>query len=876
MRVTDNNRMNDPFATRSMRADHKSRHEDPCKLKMDRFTRQSRTATRTEAIHGAMKCARACGLLVGFCVLLVQGVVVGQVRFQRQAEVVPAAPPVQVIQGVIDDTEPFGGGPIQGVDSGGATLKTDPDLEQLLETAERFRADGNYRAAARFWQAVLERSGDAMYSDDDRLYYSLAQKVEQILAELPPEGLQAYRITADANARELLAAAPDPFDVATLNKIVRQYFISSLGDQAALTLASISLDRFDFVGAYRLLNKIVSRHPDPDVDRVDVYLKMALCEAWLGDRDAVVRSLDRARELGGDSAERMADLILARLDRPVATKTETAIDPWRMELRNHRRHGAMPAVDEKRLADAMVADWQYYFDPAASYSWADFEEIQTLDRSAAVDGSARQTMTAGEEQLVKDWREKNWQPTGMLLFEGGVMVVKTPVDMIAWNLRAETPELAWRPVWRNAFEIDDFTKLVIMYQNNGNLRRRMPNLAPLDTPFGTNEIQLFGDRVAADMSIVDGIVYTIEGQRFDDRLRNRPPRQISHWNAIARRSRSNFLTAYDAQSGAVLWRLPDQEPETTENAEPAIPDPNSEVAESPFLKMGGFMGAPIGYRDLILVPVNQGGAISVYALDPSQNGRTVWKSFLCDEPETGAEAWAPIHLSLDGSDLLVSCGLGVVFVLDPATGMIRFAKRYARSGQDFELLRRFGNNMQQLQFDGWSSDVIVPWGSQMICFCSDTQAIEAISRIDGHLIWRSEINPLNYKVDYLLGIYDDILYAAGRETIIGYDLRGEGRMVLGGEPLFGGEKSLGRGMLTPQGIFMPVGNDIVQLEIGGKSSRPTTIRKIRVESGTGAPVGNLFSDGNSIWVHGANRVYRLAPLPKGENDVQRDKGDSTP
>lgn len=843
---------------------------------MDRIEKHNRPTTRPDAVDRMMRRGRACALLLGICWLCIPTIAVGQVRFQIMREEVPAAPPMQAIQGVIDDTEPFGDGPIQGADSGGATLKTDPDLESLLETAERFRADGNYRAAARFWQAVLERSGDAMYSDNDRLYYSLAQKVEQILAELPPEGLQAYRITADANARELLAAAPDPFDVITLNNIVRQYFISSLGDQAALTLASIYLDRFDFVGAYRLLNKIVTRHPDPDVDLAEVYLKMALCEAWLGDRESVVRSLDRARNLGGDSANRMADLILARLDQPVATRSDTTIEPWRMELRNRRRHGAMPPVDESRLGDVMLADWQYYFDPAASYSWADFEKIRTLDRRAAEKGSAKQTMTAGEEQLVKDWREKHWQPAGLLLFEDGLMMVKTPVDMIAWNLQGEIPELAWRPVWRNAFEIDDFTKLVIMYQNNGNLRRRMPNLAPLETPFGTNEIQLFGDRVAADMSIVNGVVYTIEGQRFDDRLRNRPPRQISHWNAIARRSRTNFLTAYDAKTGSVLWRLPDQVPDTSDRAEPAVPDPNSEVAESPFLKMGGFMGAPIGYRDLVLVPVNQGGAISIYALDPAQNGRTVWKSFLCDEPESGAEAWAPIHLSIDGSDLLVSCGLGVVFVLDPATGMIRFAKRYARSGQDFELLRRFGNNMQQLQFDGWSSDVIVPWGSQMICFCSDTQSIEAISRIDGHLIWRSEINPLNYKVEYLLGIHDDILYAAGRETIIGYDLKGEGRMVLGGDPLFGGEKSLGRGMLTPQGIFMPVGNDIVQLEIGGKTPQPRTIRKIRVETGTGAPVGNLFSDGKSIWVHGANRIYRLAPTATGENDAQRDKGGLTP
>ena len=52
------------------------------------------------------------------------------------------------------------------------------------------------------------------------------------------------------------------------------------------------------------------------------------------------------------------------------------------------------------------------------------------------------------------------------------------------------------------------------------------------------------------------------------------------------------------------------------------------------------MAAPIGFGEMVIVPVNIGGAISIYAIDPSQEGKTVWKSFLCDEPETGSVPWA--------------------------------------------------------------------------------------------------------------------------------------------------------------------------------------------------------------------------------------------
>jgi len=180
--------------------------------------------------------------------------------------------------------------------------------------------------------------------------------------------------------------------------------------------------------------------------------------------------------------------------------------------------------------------------------------------------------------------------------------------------------------------------------------------------------------------------------------------------------------------------------------------------------------------------------------------------------------------------------------------------------------------MNQLNFDGWSSDTVIPYGQQMICFSSDTDTIEAFNRNTGELIWRSEMNPLGTKVNYLLGVYDDILYAAGPETVIGYDLQGEGRMVLGGEQLFGGEKSYGRGMLTADGIYLPVGNKIVQIGLTSPTEKPEIIKEAHVELGTGAPLGNLYSDGEKIWVHGANRLYVLGKtnLPQANGSTKSD------
>ena len=54
-----------------------------------------------------------------------------------------------------------------------ASLKTDPDLEAWMDKADRYMRDGNYRWASTLWQAVLDQSGDALYSDDEKTYHSI-------------------------------------------------------------------------------------------------------------------------------------------------------------------------------------------------------------------------------------------------------------------------------------------------------------------------------------------------------------------------------------------------------------------------------------------------------------------------------------------------------------------------------------------------------------------------------------------------------------------------------------------------------------------------------------------------------------------------------
>ena len=121
---------------------------------------------------------------------------------------------------------------------------------------------------------------------------------------------------------------------------------------------------------------------------------------------------------------------------------------------------------------------------------------------------------------------------------------------------------------------------------------------------------------------------------------------------------------------------------------------------------------------------------------------------------------------------------------------------------------------------------------------------------------------ISRKLDYLLGVYDGVLYAAGPETIAAFDLETR-QHIWGGDDLFDGEVSLGRGILTPQGIFVPAGKKILQFELMPKklSTQPQPLRSMSVDLG-GDDVGNLFSDGERFWVHGGNRIYALEVKPE--------------
>ena len=776
----------------------------------------------------------------------------------------------------------------------GAVLKTDPDLEALLDKANRHADDGNYRVATRLWQAVLERSGDSLYSEDEVNYFSISDQVEQILAQLPAEALDIYRVTADASARQILTEAKDPNDLAALMRVSGNFFVSSEGDDAAYRLGCIYLDRHDFSGALRVFTKIANQHPDPSVPLDEVHARIAICHAFTGNAELARKSLTVGRGFGADSS------VVESVERSLGSLTPTdardaVLEKWTTPHGNSKRLAAMPALPESAFMGDQVASWQFYVTPKDDRYTGRSDTIgRLLIGQESFSEYAATTRNTVEKKMVTEWASEGYRPAGHLLFDKDRIFFKAPADVIAFDRKKVNAAIAkrgdakvdpaaaingkkedevqisdvasWRSVWRNIFEVDPATtkfNQLATARSRIRVRDNSQRTAKVNGLSLAPKVLHFTDQIYQQMSMHDGVVYAIEGNSFNDRNRN--PSSNRHrgghaWNVNFRRSRTNFLTAYEADSGRMLWRVP--RVNTTES--PSY-DPTKKVADAAdtdrWLRSGGMMAAPVKFAGLLIVPVNQNGAIHLYGIDPTKEGETVWSAFLCDEPDSGSVPCSPINLTIDGSDLFAICGTGVLFAVDPTTGKVRFAKRYARTGHRNEQINR-AYNSNHVNFDGWGSDTIIPNGRELICFCSDANSIFAVDRNDGSLVWKTGLRPYGAKVDHIIGAWDDMLYLGGSKTIIAIDLKAEGYIAWGGEPLFDDAVTTGRGMVTPQGVFVPVGKAIWRFGLKAKKGRAEVLNQVEAFLGTGAPVGNLYSDGQRIWVHGASRLYALSPREK--------------
>ena len=731
---------------------------------------------------------------------------------------------------------------------GGAALKTDPEQQRLLKRADQCVEDGRLDLAAVLWQKVLDEAGDTLMTRDGRAYTSLSEEVERTLGKLPPEALRVYRIAADGEAQAVLAAAGPDREEEALAEVVRRFFLSSQGDDAAYKLACLALDRHDFVGASRLLSRILERHPDPSMPRSELLLRLAVASGRMGDKTTADSSLTAIGSAPGvRPPSEVLDLVRDDVSKAAALASATlggSSEDWHMELGNPSRTGHMTALPSEATSRTLSELWvqEYPLAMSGPAGMNPYTGMMGMGGIVVFSGSMpqqpQQMQPVSREDLIAQWRQHGWKPTPQLLFDGGRVYIKSPDRLEAYSTATLDDRPVWRSLWRNQFDLDGMSQMMaMMAMNYGNQQ-----MLPASKPKTTAEVLLFGDRVHQSMSIAGGVIYSLEGKAISEAAGTRPPApgKPFQWGVTPRRTRGNWLTAYSAAGGKVKW---------TRTASDEDKEGNSDV---------GFLAAPVPCGNLLLAPVTDGGTMWLVALS-AEDGKTVWKSYLCDEPQGGANPWAPIAIAVDGREAYLTAGCGVIFAVDAVGGTVRWAIRYQRDGKQNNLMRNYGYANMSLDLMGWDDDVVIPYGRALIVMSSDCDKLLAIDRRSGDLLWESpRTSPFGPAASYCLGVNGRGLFVAGKNIVRRYDIP-SGRLIWEKET----GDSFGRGCVTDDAVYVPVKDSIVKFD----AEKGRELSQVGVALTSDDPIGNLFSDGEKLWVVGAGRVYAMTTLEHRMNKL---------
>ncbi len=331
---------------------------------------------------------------------------------------------VWFIAGLISASQPAAA---QGV----SRLPAAPDdVRTALVDGEAAQAAGNWALAVERFQQVLDYPEDYFLSEGQ----SLKSHVEAQLAELPTEGLAAYERRFGATARGLLDEALKAGDGDAQRDVMRQYFYTEAGLNAALAIAERQADGGDMLAAARLYDRLAEHPALPQPQRGAVLLRSAVAWWIAGTGDvAQVRLAERQQSgagpaaqpaVPGDPAEAMEWLsTVAPEDGASADAAEYHVSVFRG---NPQRNGATaPAVPVGQF------DWQY---PAVDLYDNPWNPERIPELESRVDALQRRLSDPdGPEHLML--------PAGIPLVANGIVVVHGPGTVKAVSLR--TGELLW-------------------------------------------------------------------------------------------------------------------------------------------------------------------------------------------------------------------------------------------------------------------------------------------------------------------------------------------------------------------------------------------------------------------------------------------------
>ena len=200
------------------------------------------------------------------------------------------------------------------------SLNTDSTVVKRLGMVQDYLAEERWDDAVELLQDLAGTAGDVLVPVEPGRYISTSLYCNLVLANLPPQGLVAYRARVDPHARQWLDEGRARGDDALLLRVVDRAFASSYGDDALLLLGQQAWDDRSLGLARHRWQQILPpeeraaageplaelRYPDTDLSLAEVHARLVLCSLLEGDVDRAARERSAFGESNPDAEGTLA------------------------------------------------------------------------------------------------------------------------------------------------------------------------------------------------------------------------------------------------------------------------------------------------------------------------------------------------------------------------------------------------------------------------------------------------------------------------------------------------------------------------------------------------------------------------------------------
>ncbi len=249
------------------------------------------------------------------------------------------------------------------------------EAKEAFDDFERFKRRGAWERATKALYTIPEAQAARFVDGPDGFIIPVSRKRRAVLAGLSPEGLAAYRLFYDTDAKKMFDQAEGPTEQATLEKLYSSYFLTSVGDNATDRLGDLYFEQGQFDRAADCWLAIFRERTDSELPPALTASKAALALAKAGRKtesqqirdEVAARFADEVVTLAGRKVKAVD--FLRELLGPVAASTS-------VDHSSIASEGPPPA-----LAEMVSSAWQFRFGASVTAGMTPLEYSQWDDNS---------------------------------------------------------------------------------------------------------------------------------------------------------------------------------------------------------------------------------------------------------------------------------------------------------------------------------------------------------------------------------------------------------------------------------------------------------------------------------------------------------------